>query len=159
MKILYVGDITGSLGRKTTKEVLPSLIKERKPDLVIAQGENVSHGKGLQINHAKELMEAGVDFFTGGNHSLIRPEYLAEDNAIRPANLREGPGRGYALADTPKGKVLVVSLQGQLVGMDAGKVTDNPLETIDRILDEHKSVDRAATVVNFHGDYSSEKVV
>lgn len=161
MNILYVGDITGKLGRETLKEVLPGFVREHRIDFVIAQGENVSHGKGLQENHAKELMDAGVQFFSGGNHSLVRPEYLDKgQNAIRPANLPKGmPGRGFALIDTPFGKLLVVSLQGKVVGMHADQELPNPLETIDRILEEHKNVARVGTIVNFHGDYSSEKVV
>ncbi|HUC87305.1 MAG TPA: TIGR00282 family metallophosphoesterase [Candidatus Saccharimonadales bacterium] len=161
MKLLYIGDITGKLGRETAQELLPDLIKKQHIDFVIAQGENVSHGKGLQANHAAELREAGVNFFSGGNHSLTRPDYLKEtSDAIRPANLPEGsPGRGWALTDTPFGKLLVVSLQGQVVGADADKQIPNPLTTIDAILAEHKNTQRLGTVVNFHGDFSSEKVV
>lgn len=161
MNILYLGDITSKLGRETTKELLPDLVKTHKVDFVIAQGENVSHGKGLQANHAAELKAAGVDFFTGGNHSLMRPEYIqTADDAIRPANLLDGaPGQGFGLADTPFGKILVISLQGKLVGMDAEKEMRNPLEVVDAILAQHEHTARAATIVNFHGDYSSEKVV
>jgi 2',3'-cyclic-nucleotide 2'-phosphodiesterase len=161
MKLLYVGDITGKLGRETTQAVLPDIVKKHKIDFVIAQGENVSHGKGLQANHAAELRQAGVNFFTGGNHSLTRPDYLKEaDDAIRPANLPEGaPGRGWALVDTPFGKLLLVSLQGQVVGADANKEIPNPLTTIDAILAEHTHTQRLGTIVNFHGDFSSEKVV
>lgn len=161
MNILYVGDITGRLGRDTVKAELPGIKQEYGIDFTIAQGENVSHGKGLQANHAEELMAAGVDFFTGGNHSIMRPDFLkVASNAIRPANLREGaPGKGWALADTPFGKLLIISLQGQIVGMNAGQELDNPLETIDNILEQHKHTKRVATIVNFHGDYSSEKVV
>lgn len=161
MKLLYIGDITGKLGRETTQAVLPDFIKKNKIDFVIAQGENVSHGKGLQANHAAELREAGVNFFTGGNHSLTRADYLKEaSDAIRPANLPEGtPGRGWALADTPFGKLLVVSLQGKVVGADADKEIPNPLAAIDAILAEHEHTQRIGTIVNFHGDYSSEKVV
>ncbi len=161
MKILYIGDITSKLGRETVKQVLPDLIREQGIDFVVAQGENVSHGKGLQANHAAELKAAGINFFSGGNHSVTRESYLNEGgDAIRPANLPEGtPGRGYGLADTPFGKVLVVSLQGKIVGINASVEVPNPLDTIDRILEEHKNTTRVATIVNFHGDYSSEKVV
>jgi len=161
MNILYVGDITGKLGRETTAAALPDLIKETKADFVIAQGENVSHGKGLQGNHAAELMATGIHFFSGGNHSLVRPDYLeTAQNAIRPANLPKGvAGRGFALAETPFGKILIISLQGQIVGADAGRELPNPLDCIDHILEEHKNVAKIATVVNFHGDYSSEKIV
>lgn len=161
MNILYVGDITGKLGRETAKVVLPDVIKQHKIDFTIAQGENVSHGKGLQANHAADLRGIGINFFSGGNHSLTRTAYLAEgSDAIRPANLPEGtPGRGWALAETAFGKVLIISLQGKIVGSHADDQLPNPLDTIDRILAEQAQTQRAATVVNFHGDYSSEKVV
>ncbi len=160
MKILYVGDITGKLGRETAKSFLPDVIKDTAADFVIAQGENVSHGKGLQPSHADELEKAGIDFFTGGNHSLSRTDALDRPNVIRPANLGDGvAGKGYAIADTPFGKILIASIQGQVVGVDSGKQIDNPLSTIDNILEEKKHENLVATVVNFHGDYSSEKVV
>ena len=161
MNILYVGDITGKLGRETAKALLPDMIKKYKVDFTIAQGENVSHGKGLQANHAAELREAGINFFSGGNHSLSRTEYLSEAaDIIRPANLpADTPGRGWALAETPFGKVLIVSLQGKIVGSHADDELPNPLDTIDAILAEQAHVKRVATIVNFHGDYSSEKVV
>lgn len=161
MNILYVGDITGRLGRETAIALLPQIVSSNKIDFVIAQGENVSHGRGLQSNHAEQLEAAGVNFFTGGNHSLHRTEVLEQrDNAIRPANLPKGtPGRGYRLVDTPFGKMLVISLQGQIVGRDANADIANPLTTVDEILADHVDVKRVATIVNFHGDYSSEKVV
>ena len=160
MKILYVGDITGKLGRETAKSCLPEVIKNHGIDFVIAQGENVTHGKGLQKSHAAELEEVGVNFFSGGNHSVVRPEYLeVGKNSIRPANLPDAPGKGYAVADTSFGKVLIISLQGQIVGMDSDKEVNNPITTVDEILESHKNEKLAATIVNFHGDFSSEKVV
>ncbi|HMH31042.1 MAG TPA: YmdB family metallophosphoesterase, partial [Methylomirabilota bacterium] len=69
------------------------------------------------------------------------------------------PGLGWKYIQTKDGKVLVVSLLGQIVGKDADKPADNPLKTIDKILDEQKDIEKVATIVNFHGDYSSEKVV
>jgi 2',3'-cyclic-nucleotide 2'-phosphodiesterase len=159
MRILYVGDITGKLGRATAKKVLPDLIKAEKVDFVIAQGENVSHGKGLSVKHAQELMNEGVDFFTGGNHTLSRPEIFDLPNVIRPANLKEAPGVGHKLVDTPFGKLLIVSLQGQIVGMDSSKALNNPLEVVNKIIEDHKSNPKVGIIVNFHGDYSSEKVV
>jgi len=79
---------------------------------------------------------------------------------IRPANYPSGtPGLGYKYIQTPAGRVLVVSLLGKIVGKDADKPLDNPLQRIDEILEENVNESRAATIVNFHGDYSSEKVV
>lgn len=160
MKILYVGDITGKLGRETIKSFLPDVINETGADFVIAQGENVSHGKGLQPSHAEDLEKAGIDFFTGGNHSLSRTDALDRANVLRPANLGAGiPGKGHVIVSTPFGKILIASLQGQVVGVDSAKKLDNPLSIIDQIIEDNKNENLIATIVNFHGDYSSEKVV
>lgn len=163
MTILYIGDITGRPGRTLTAELLPKIKEEFGVDYVIAQGENMAHGKGLRPVDIEQLSAVGVDFFTGGNHTLARADIhpMLEDAqapVIRPANLRNAPGKGWSLQQTPHGAILIVSLQGQIVG-DRQEEIDNPLLTIDAILDEHKNTKRAATVVNFHGDFSSEKVV
>jgi metallophosphoesterase (TIGR00282 family) len=163
MNILYLGDVMSEPGLALVEKLLPELRREHAVDLVIAQAENLSDGKGIRVADFERLQKAGVDFCTGGNHSFFRPEIfpLLEDAAkpiIRPANYPAGtPGRGYKYVNTPKGNVLVVSLLGQIVGKDAAKPIDNPLQVIDRILEEEKGIQRAATVVNFHGDFSSEK--
>lgn len=165
MNILYIGDVMGEAGIKVVERVLPKLRRERQPDLVIAQAENLSEGKGIVQADVKRLRVAGVDFLTGGNWSLYREEiYPALSDPgqpiIRPANYPDGtPGLGYKYADTPKGKVLVVSLLGQIVGRDAEKPVDNPLKVIDDILASQADTPHVATVVNFHGDFSSEKVI
>lgn len=164
MKLLYIGDIMGRPGRQTVQQVLPELIREKGIDFVVAQGENLSSGKGLQIKAAEEMMAAGVNFFTAGDWTLHREEIYPwlEDPArpvIRPANYPAGtPGRGYKIVDTPFGKILIASLLGQTVGYRQPQV-DNPLHAIDRILEETKSENIAISLVSFHGDFSSEKVV
>jgi metallophosphoesterase (TIGR00282 family) len=164
MKILYIGDIMAKPGRDMIEKHLPDLIKERGIDFVVAQGENLTHGKGMQITHTEAMMKAGVDFFTSGNWTLHRPEIIPwlEDPSkpvIRPANYKAGtPGRGWKIADTPFGKILVISLLGQIVGAFPADI-DNPLKIVDEILEETKNEKLIARIVNFHGDYSSEKVV
>ncbi|HEY5805904.1 MAG TPA: TIGR00282 family metallophosphoesterase [Candidatus Saccharimonadales bacterium] len=163
MNILYVGDVMAEPGIAVIEKVLPDLRRERDIDFVIAQAENLSDGKGVRIADFERLQKAGVDFCTGGNHTTAREEIFAflsdpKTPIIRPANYPAGtPGLGYKYAETSKGKVLVISLLGQIVGKDADKPVDNPLRTIDRILEEERLVSRAATIVNFHGDFSSEK--
>lgn len=165
MNILYVGDIMGPLGIEVVRRVLPDLRKEYRLDLIIAQAENVTDGKGLSVADFKSLQRIGIDFFTGGNWSLHRREiipYIEDPSVpiIRPANYPEGtPGLGYKYVDTARGSVLAVSLLGRIVGKDADKPCENPLKIIDRILSEQKGKQLAATVVNFHGDFSSEKRV
>ncbi|HEY4160532.1 MAG TPA: TIGR00282 family metallophosphoesterase [Candidatus Saccharimonadales bacterium] len=164
MNILYIGDVMGEMGMRAVERVLPGLRRERDIDLVIAQGENVTAGRGITPEDLGRLRDMGVDFCTGGNWTLAREEInpmLADPDApiIRPANYPDAPGLGYKYAHTPKGNVLVVSLMGQIVGRDADKPTDNPLKTIDKILSEETPDKRVACVVNFHGDFSSEKFI
>lgn len=165
MNILYIGDIYGEPGIETVEKVLPGLRREKKIDLVIAQGENVSDGRGLLPKDMRRLQDLGVDAFTGGNWTLFHNETqaLLSDPGIpvtRPANYPEGtPGLAYKFVHTAMGSVLIVSLLGHIVGKDADKEMDNPLKIIDEILTQTKSAPKIATIVNLHGDYSSEKLV
>ncbi len=164
MKILYIGDVMAEAGMKIVERVLPALRNERQIDVVIAQAENVSAGKGLNVADYQRLRKAGVDGFTGGNHSFedssILP--LLSDPAAPvtvPANMPQCPDPGYKFVEVGSKRVLIISLLGQVVGRDADKIVINPLQKIDEILSEVKGEQHEATVVNFHGDYSSEKVV
>jgi metallophosphoesterase (TIGR00282 family) len=164
MKILYVGDVMGELGIAVVEKLLPGLRASENINVVIAQAENVSDGKGLKVADYQRLRAAGVDGFSGGNHSMARPEtatLLNDPNVpvTAPANMPELPGPGYKYVSTAKGRVLIISLLGKIVGRDADKPVDNSLRKIDEILEAEANQPRVATVVNFHGDYSSEKVV
>jgi hypothetical protein len=165
MKMLYIGDIMGETGMRVVEHCLPHLRTERPIDLVIAQAENVSDGKGITVQDFERLKEMGIDFCTGGNWTMHRDEIfpaLKDPNApiIRPANYpSDTPGLGYKYVSTTAGPVLVISLLGQIIGRDAGKQVDNPLQVIDSILAQEMRTHRVATIVNFHGDYSSEKRV
>lgn len=165
MNILYVGDIYGEPGIKTVEKVLPALKKEKRIDLIIAQAENVSGGRGMTIDDMSRLRGLGVDCFTGGNWTLFRADIIPylddpDEPVLRPANYPEGtPGLGYKYVKTATGSVLVISLLGSIVGRDADKPMDNPLKIVDEILEKNKATAKAATIVNFHGDYSSEKVI
>lgn len=165
MRILYIGDVMGELGLEVVERVVPNLKREQHISFVVAQAENVSEGRGITPEDFNRLKKAGVDFCTGGNWTLWRPEIIPQlsDPAqpiIRPLNYPEGtPGLGWKYVDSPAGKVLVASLLGKVVGRDAEKEVDNPLQVIDALLEQEKDTPKVATVVNFHGDYSSEKVV
>ncbi len=147
------------------RHVLPGLKKDRQIDLVIAQAENVSDGKGITVKGFESLKAMGVDFCTGGNWTLHRDEIIPALNdpaqpIIRPANYPAGtPGLGYKYVKTAAGDVLVISLLGQIIGRDSDKSVDNPLQSVDSILAQEMQKPKVATIVNFHGDYSSEKRV
>jgi metallophosphoesterase (TIGR00282 family) len=164
MRILYIGDIMGEVGIEVVETILPKLQVQERIDVVIAQAENVSEGKGMSVADYRRLQKAGVDGFTGGNHTIARDEIFSLLNdpnvpVTGPANMHDCPGPGYKYVESAKGKVLIVSLLGKIVGRDADKQIDNPLKAIDAVLASQKDVARVATVVNFHGDFSSEKVV
>lgn len=164
MKILYIGDVMAELGMRAVEQKLPALIKQEAIDFVVAQAENVSDGKSMTVADYERLRAAGVDAFTGGNHTPSRDELapLLEDASapvVGPANLPGCPGPGYKLVPTQKGAVLIVSLLGGIVGRHAEVPTDNPLKTFDSIVAMPEFADRIATVVNLHGDFSSEKMV
>lgn len=164
MKILYLGDIMGRPGRDLVEQYVPKLRQTYKLDLVIAQAENVSHGKSMTPGHMQELQQAGIDFFTGGNHTIERPSIkpLLADPAqpvIAPIN-QPGveAGWGVKVAATAKGNVQVISLLGTTFpGLD--EPVGNPLQAIDAVLKSTADQIFAARIVNFHGDFSSEKRV
>lgn len=163
MNILYIGDIMGEPGIVVVGQVLPSLKKDKQIDLVIAQAENVSAGKGMTPADMKRLQDVGVDFFTGGNHTPKRDELkpLLEDASqpvIGPANMPTSAGKGWKYYQSSQGPVLVISLLGETFG-HAKVEYSNPLQAVDKILANNQGKQRAATILNFHGDYSSEKVI
>jgi 2',3'-cyclic-nucleotide 2'-phosphodiesterase len=163
MNILYVGDVMAEPGLRVVEKVLPKLRREHQIDLVVAQAENLSDGKGIRHEDFARLRHAGVDFCSGGNHTFKRKEIYPQLNdpnqpIIRPANYpKDTPGLGYKYAKTSKGDVLVISLLGQIVGAQSTEKMDNPLTVIDKILEAEKDHPHVATVVNLHGDFSSEK--
>ena len=77
MKILFIGDIFAKGGRKAVREFLPDILEENEIELVIANGENVSHGRGMLPAHYEELMDEGIDFFTLGNHAFGKKEIVS----------------------------------------------------------------------------------
>ncbi len=150
---------------RVVQHVLPDLKKDREIDLVIAQAENVTDGKGISITDFERLKAMGVDFCSAGNWTLHRDEIIPALNdpnqpIIRPANYPDGtPGMGYKYVKIAAGEVLVISLLGQILGRDSDKPSENPLQCIDAILAREMQHPKIATIVNFHGDYSSEKRV
>ena len=164
MKILYVGDVMAEMGMRAVEKMLPGLVRSEGIDFVVAQAENVTKGKGMSPEDMARLQAAGVQAFSGGNHSFTdeRLTSFLEDPrqpVVGPANMVGCPGPGYKLVDSPKGIVLVVSILGSIVGKQADTETQNPLKKIDEILAVVPRESYAVSVVNLHGDFSSEKIV
>ncbi len=155
----------GELGVQTVTQLLPEIKKQYSPDFIIAQAENVTNGKGISIRDFRILQELGIDFCTGGNWTFNIDEIyeLLNDPSepiIRPANYPSGTvGRGYKYLKISNGDILIISIIGKIVGKDSDLLLDNPLLSVDNIIDQEQAHPKIATIVNFHGDYSSEKVV
>jgi len=155
MRVLFIGDIVGSAGLSHLKKNLRKLTAEYPCDIVVANGENVNRKNGITKQEAEEIRYAGVDIITLGNHAFRQQsvyDHLDDCNYIvRPANYPSAcPGVGTAEFETAKGKVVVVSLAGQ-VDLDPA---DNPFYTADRIVKENSD---AFIIVDFHAEATSEK--
>jgi len=161
MKILFIGDVIGKTGRKCIAEYLPKLIKEKNIDFVIANGEHISNGFGIQEAQAKTLFDLGVDCFTGGNHTFKKRDSFhfieTEKRVIRPANFpKSSVGRGHYIFEKNGKKILVLNLMGQIF-MDSSY--DSPFDLADKILENYslgRNVD--AIFVDFHAEATGEKM-
>ena len=162
MKILFLPDIAGRPGRETVKNILPGVKKEYEPDLVIANGENLVHGKGVSPKAIEEMQSVGIDFFTSGNHIWHRKVGVLHLNdkdfpVLRPANYppENVPGRGYQIVeDGMMNKILVINLIGRVF---MKKDYDCPFRAFDRILQETAHEKPSAIFVDFHTEATSEK--
>lgn len=160
MKILIIGDIVAKAGRTLVMEILPGIIKEKEIDFVIANAENVAHGRGANREIIENLQKAGVDFFTSGDHIFHIKNFEDEIETlpiIRPANFPEGaPGEGYKVVDAGKhGKILIINLIGRVF---LNELVDNPFTTADQILEKFENDDISLKIVDFHAEASSEKM-
>ena len=164
MKLLYCGDVMAGMGIGAVEKILPTLVEAGGIDFVVAQSENVSEGKGMTIEDYERLRAAGIDAFTGGNHTPAKAELtpLLEDKSapiVGPVNMDDYPQFTHKLINSKKGPILVVSLLGSIVGRHADIATTNPLKKLDDILATVPRDTYTASVVNIHGDFSSEKIV
>ena len=158
LRILFVGDIVGGIGRRTLLALLPELRERYELAFVIANGENIAGGLGITPKVADELFAAGVDVITLGNHTYrhreIYPYLDAQERILRPANfLRSQPGHGWCVVSRGEVRLGVVSLSGNLF-MNAGRPA---FTEADAAL--HALKDKADHIlVDMHAEATSEKV-
>ncbi len=158
INLLFIGDIIGKPGLTLVESWLPSLIQKYKPDLVIANGENVSDGKGCTEKEGKILFDLGIHVITGGNHTWDKyqsQDYLkAEPRSLRPLNYPKGThGNGYYVADTKKGKVAVVNMQGRTFMA----TIDCPFRTADWVVSKLRN-ETKVIFMDFHAEATAEKM-
>ena len=161
MKTLFIGDIVGSPGRRIVKHSLAALEAEHGVDLVIANCENAAAGFGITPALVEELLGAGIDVLTSGNHIFDRKEILpffasgsADGHLLRPANYPDGtPGTGLFLGQTQTGTpYAVLNLQGRVFMPSI----DCPFHTADRLLASLPPTTRLI-LVDMHAETTSEK--
>lgn len=158
INILFIGDIIGKPGMDMVRTWLPSLEKKYKADFIIANGENVSDGKGCTEKEGKILFDLGINVITGGNHTWDKhqsQEYLrAEDRYIRPQNYPKGAfGKGFHIAESKKGKVAVLNLQGRAFMA----TIDCPFRSAEWVLERVKN-ETKVIIIDFHAEATAEKL-
>jgi metallophosphoesterase (TIGR00282 family) len=151
VRVLFIGDVVGSPGRRALSALLPGLRREFTLDVVIANGENAANGRGLTLKTAREMFGAGVDIISSGNHIWDQREIIEELDSdapiLRPANYPPGtPGRGMLRA---KG-LTVLNLQGRTFMQHI----DCPFRTADALLSGRPE---GPIVVDMHAEATSEK--
>jgi metallophosphoesterase (TIGR00282 family) len=158
VKLLFIGDVVGGIGRRTLAGLLPGLREEHRPDFVVVNGENAAGGVGITQKTARELLDTGADAITLGNHAYRHREvyeYLdREPRIVRPANYPKGsPGRGHTVVERDGMRLGVVNLSG-LIFIEAVR---SPFAEADAALAELR--DRTDYVlVDMHAEATSEKV-
>lgn len=154
MHILVIGDVIGKPGRQTVRKILPGLRQQYQIDLVIANAENAAGGRGLTVSTATELLDAGVDVLTSGNHIWDQKEvipYLDGDlPIIRPLNYPAGvPGRGCLVRD----HIAIVNA----IGRTFMGCYDCPFRAMDALIPRLRN-NCSVIIVDFHAEATSEKV-
>ncbi len=155
--ILFVGDVVGGIGRRTLLESLPVLRERYTPTFVIVNGENIAGGLGITPKIADELLAAGIDAITLGNHTYHRREIYAyldsQPRIVRPANfLRSQPGHGTCVVEHDGLRLGIVSLSGNLY-LRAGRSAFTEIEVA---LADLGAVEHI--LVDMHAEATSEKV-
>lgn len=157
MKIAFIGDIIGRPGREMLAKKLLHVRKEYGIDFVIANSENVSHGFGMIRKNADELLKAGVDFMTGGNHTWDKKEIISmfEDMPlIRPLNYPDGvPGSGYKVVEVCGEKLAIINVLGHY-GMS---MVENPFIATTRCVESLIEEGIKNIIIDFHAESTAEK--
>ena len=157
MKLLMLGDVVGSPGRRILKEQLPRIRRELGVNAVVVNAENAAAGSGLTVPLAQEIFKSGVDAITLGDHTWGQKEFPGTinqlQNTVRPANLPAGsPGKGWTLVTTTICRFALLNLQGRVF---MGPM-DCPFHAADAALKEMPK--DVPVFVDFHAEATSEKI-
>lgn len=158
MKVLAVGDIVGEAGVRKLKGILPDLKKRDEIDFVVTNGENAAGGMGLLERNFKDLLEAGTDVVTMGNHTWGKKDifkFIDHSQLLRPANYPKGVvGKGLGIYECKGKKIAVMNLMGRV---DLNILTENPFVMAKEMVDELQGkVDMI--FIDFHAEATAEKI-
>lgn len=158
MNILAVGDIVGESGIKKLKETLPTIKREKKIDFVITNGENSAGGMGITEKNFKDILEAGTDVITMGNHTWGKKDifkFIDNPRLLRPANYPKGVvGKGLGIFECMNKKIAVMNFMGRV---DINILTENPFILAKDMIEElHGKVD--IIIMDFHAEATAEKI-
>lgn len=157
MNILAIGDIVGSVGIKELQKRLSTIKKQYNVDFCIVNGENAAEGMGITEKNFNDILQAGADVITMGNHTWGKKDifkFIEHPRLIRPANYPEGvPGKGYNIFTCKNKKIAVINAMGRA---EINIMTDNPFLVTQKIVDKIKSmVD--IIILDFHAEATAEK--
>ncbi|MEL6689958.1 MAG: TIGR00282 family metallophosphoesterase [Pseudomonadota bacterium] len=162
MRILFLGDVLGRAGRAAIQQNLSNLRETWKLDFICVNAENATSGAGLNVDHAKALLDAGADCLTLGDHAFDQRDMLSfietEPRILRPLNYAKGaPGRGVAVFEATRGrKVLVAQVLGQVF---MKRPFDDPFSAVDQVFQRHKLGGAVqAVLLDVHAEATSEKM-
>ena len=158
MKILFIGDIVGKIGRRVIKDHLQTFVDKYHIDFVIANGENVTHGKGLLRHHYLELVDDGIDAITLGNHydskNDLRKYIDSTDRLIRPLNLLHPyPGEGSIVYELNGVTIRVTNVLGSVF---MNEEVNNPYYSLIELINNEEKAD--IHIVDFHAEATGEKL-
>ncbi len=157
MRVLFIGDVVGSMGREMITEYLPRLKKKYRPQVTIVNGENAASGRGITEKIYKKFLQDGVDVVTMGNHTWDNRgifEFVNEaKKMVRPANFPEGtPGQGMVFVKVNQVELAVINMQARSFMVDL----DDPFRKMNELVEEARK--RTPIIfVDFHGETTSEK--
>jgi metallophosphoesterase (TIGR00282 family) len=158
LKVLFIGDIVGRPGREAVKQFLPALKSKENIDFVIANGENLAAGKGITHEKYQEMLDAGVDYLTSGNHVWNNRDiipYMKDCSVkiLRPANYPDDPpGLGYANVDLGGIKITLINLMGRVF---IPGLFNDPFSRAKEIVEENPDTIK---IIDFHAEATSEKI-
>ena len=156
MRVLCIGDVIGNIGHARLIKDLPTIKTDKHIDFVIVNGENAAEGSGITEKQYRDLLKAGTNVVTMGDHTWGKREifkFINEDNIVRPANLsNKVPGRGYTILECQDTIICVINVLGRAF-MSVN--SDNPFECVEKILQKIKA---DIYVVDMHGEATAEKI-